>query len=322
VIRVAVALGLIGLGGAVALFVFEGVGPVFAICASGGFGIVLAALFHLAPMALNGRAWQLLLPPRNRNGFVTFLSAVWIREAVNGLLPVARIGGEVAAAQFLTGRGLRPSRAIASLLVDMTASLGSQTIFTLVGVALLLAGNRGQSLIRLLILVSVIALVLGGAFWFAQRRGMFRLLARLVRSMFGDRFATLQREAAPLDRAVRALYRRRSGFAACFLWQILGWFGGAGEIGLALYFLGQQGSLGEAVIIEAVIQALSSVAFIVPGAIGVQEGGFVAIGSLVGLPPDVALALALFRRARDVIVFAPALAAWQFNFGRWLWARI
>jgi len=322
VIRVAATLGLIGLVGAVALFIFEGVGPVFAIWASGGVGIVLAALFHFAPMALNGRAWQLLLPSRNRMGFVTFLWAVWIREAVNGLLPVARIGGEVAATQFLTGRGLRPSRAIASLLVDMTASLGSQTVFTLAGVALLLAESRSQSIIRLVVATSVVASFLAGAFWFVQGRGLFGLLARILRSVFGDRFATLQREAAPLDRAVRALYRRKSGLAACFLWQILGWFGGAGEIGLALYFLGQRPNFGEAVTIEAVIQALSSIAFVVPGAIGVQEGGFVAIGSLVGLPPDVALALALFRRARDVIVFAPALAAWQFSFGRWLWARI
>ena len=46
-----------------------------------------------------------------------------------------------------------------------------------------------------------------------------------------------------------------------------------------------------------------------PGALGVQEGGFLVVGGLVGLPPELALALALVRRARDVIIFVPALIA-------------
>jgi hypothetical protein len=37
---------------------------------------------------------------------------------------------------------------------------------------------------------------------------------------------------------------------------------------------------------------------------------------LVGLPPELALALALVRRARDVIVFVPALIVWQIGAGR------
>jgi glycosyltransferase 2 family protein len=69
-------------------------------------------------------------------------------------------------------------------------------------------------------------------------------------------------------------------------------------------------------IIEAVIQALSSGAFVVPGALGVQEGGFLAIGTLLGLSPELALALALMRRARDVLIFLPALLIWQVAAGR------
>ena len=61
---------------------------------------------------------------------------------------------------------------------------------------------------------------------------------------------------------------------------------------------------------------MSSSAFIVPAAIGVQEGGFVLIGGLLGLAPETALALALMRRARDIIVFTPALLVWQFGWGK------
>ena len=43
------------------------------------------------------------------------------------------------------------------------------------------------------------------------------------------------------------------------------------------------------------IQALSSAAFLVPGALGLQEAGFLGLGLLLGLPAEVAAALAIAR---------------------------
>jgi uncharacterized membrane protein YbhN (UPF0104 family) len=120
---------------------------------------------------------------------------------------------------------------------------------------------------------------------------------------------------------VRRFYRRRAAVAACGFWQLAGWTAGAGEVWLALHFLGWPAGIAEALVIESLIQALSSGAFVVPGALGVQEGGFLVIGGLLGVPPETALALALMRRARDVLVFAPALAAWQLTIGRRLLLR-
>jgi len=59
------------------------------------------------------------------------------------------------------------------------------------------------------------------------------------------------------------------------------------------------------------IQAVSSAAFIVPGALGVQEGAFVVIGAMLGIDATTALALATARRLRDVVIFFPGLIAWQ-----------
>jgi hypothetical protein len=66
---------------------------------------------------------------------------------------------------------------------------------------------------------------------------------------------------------------------------------------------------------------VSSGAFLVPGALGVQEGSFLILGKVLGLPDEVSLALALVRRARDVLVFGPALALWQLGEGRRLVLR-
>lgn len=321
-IRVAIILGLAGLAGATALFVVTGIQPVLDAFIAAGPGVVWAALFHFLPMTVNGRAWQVLLPERSRRELGFFVWVVWLRQAINNLMPVARIGGEVAAIQILMRGGMRGPRAVASLLLEMTLSIGSQFLFTMVGLGiLLLRGAADESLVRVLAFGLGAAAILGAGFLIAQRRGIFRLLERLARRLFGERVASFAGGAAALDRAVRALYRRRSGLAKCFFWQLLGWFGGAAEIAIVLHFLGQSAVLADAVIIEAVIEAVGSAAFVVPGALGVQEGGFLAVGGLLGLSPDIALALALARRARDVLVLLPALLAWQISFGRWILAR-
>jgi len=314
-IRAATLFGLAGLALATALFLWQGIGPVVAAFAAAGIGILAASLAHFASMALNARAWQILLPGHRRGSLAFYLWSVWLREAVNGLLPVARIGGEVVSARVLMRHGLSAPKAVASLGVDMTVSLISQFAFTVLGLGLL-AVDGGGDVARNVGLGLLAAIPLLAAVLLVQRIGVFTVLARLFRALFGDRFDALVGGAAPLDRAVRRLYRRRRAVIACFLWQLAGWIAGAGEIWLALLFLGHPVSALDAVAVEAVIQALSSGAFIVPGSIGIQEGGFVAIGALIGLSPELALALALMRRARDVIIFVPALVAWQLGAGR------
>lgn len=315
-IRVATLVGLAGLALATALFIWQGVGSVLGAFAAAGLGILWASLFHMLPMALNARAWQILLPRRTGASLLFFLGAVWLREAVNGLLPVARIGGEVVSAQLLIRHGMRAATAVASLVVDMTVSLLSQFAFTLIGLALLFLRGAEGGLVRDIAFGLVAAVPLVGVLLAFQRAGAFTLLARLFRALLGDRFDALVGGAAPLDRTVRRLYRRRIAVLFCFLWQIAGWVAGAGEIWLALYFLGSRVSLTEAVAVEAVIQALSSSAFVVPGALGIQEGGFLVVGGLLGITPELSLALALARRARDVIIFVPALILWQIGAGR------
>jgi putative membrane protein len=324
VIRAATLLGLAGLALATALFVWQGVGPVLSAFAAGGIGIVWASLFHFVSMAVNARAWQVLLPasPRGKRGSLAFyLWAVWLREAVNGLLPVARVGGEVVSARLLMRNGLSPPKAVASLVVDMTVSLVSQFAFSVLGVALLAALGAGGGVVGDVALGLLVAVPLMAAVAVVQRVGLFTVLARLFRALFGDRFDALVGGAAPLDRAVRRLYRRRRALLLCFAWQLIGWIAGAGEVWLALRFLGHPVGLVRSLIVEAVIQALSSGAFIVPGAIGVQEGGFLFTGGLIGLSPELALALALARRARDIIVFVPALLFWQIAAGRRAFGR-
>ena len=72
--------------------------------------------------------------------------------------------------------------------------------------------------------------------------------------------------------------------------------------------------------IEALVFAVRSIAFVVPGALGVQEGAYLLIAPLFGLDPQAAIALSLLKRARDVTIGLPALVAWQAGEGRKLLA--
>ncbi|HLJ62977.1 MAG TPA: lysylphosphatidylglycerol synthase domain-containing protein [Stellaceae bacterium] len=319
-------LGLLGVSAATGIFIWQGVGNVAGAFTAAGIGIVWAAAFHLVPMLINARAWQVVLPKGIRPPLSFFFWTVCVREAVNNLLPVARIGGEVVSARLLMRHGLRGSNAAASLVLDMTLGLVSQFVFTLIGVALLLrhvsAGEQGLEIALGLAIVLIIIVML----MVIQHMGSFAFLARLFRPVLAERFVghlggVLLGGAATLDRTLHRLYRRSFALAACAAWQLLGWVAGAGEIWIALRALGVSATLLDAVTIEALIQALSSAAFVIPGALGVQEGGFLVIGEMLGLAPEICLALALARRARDILVFAPALILWQLTLGRRLLAR-
>lgn len=321
VIRMGLLLGLLGLAAASALVIYHGAGPVIATFASAGWGLLWVALYHIVPMTANARAWQVLLPGWTRPSFGFFTWMVWVREAVNSMLPVARIGGEVAGAWLLTTRGVRKRPAAATLVVDMTMSLVSQLAFTLIGVGFLLSRGGGRSLADHVGVGLLIALPVLAAFGLVQRIGIFGFFARLFHLAFGDRFDRMVGGAKALDRAVHVIYRRPGRIAACGIWQFIGWLVSSGETWIALVALGHPVSIADAVMVTALIEAASSSAFLVPGALGVQEGGFLVLGQVLGLPSEVSLALALVRRARDILVYGPALAIWQLGEGHRLILR-
>ncbi len=310
--HLAALLAVAGIALAAWLFAREGVGGIVGLVVAAGPGLVLVALVHLMPMIANARAWGLLLPRPLRPGMGLLLAATWIRESINGLLPVARIGGEIAAFRLLrqfaaAGR----NEVAASLVADMALSVVSQAGFAALGLALLLATGYRSPAAAQLAAGAIGLLALGVAFALAQRGGALGAATGALDRLFAGRLGLVHSHSLRFDEALRAVYSRRGEVAACVAWQLAGWMLGALEIALALYYLGQPRSLLDAVAIEALIQALSSAAFLVPGALGVQEGGFVVICGALGIDAATALALATARRLRDAIVFFPGLLAWH-----------
>lgn len=88
---------------------------------------------------------------------------------------------------------------------------------------------------------------------------------------------------------------------------MLGWLCGSAEIWLAFWLRSHSIGVAEAVVLESLGQAVQSVGFVLPGGLGAQESGIVAAGVMVGINPDLALAVALIKRARELAYGIPGL---------------
>jgi hypothetical protein len=66
-----------------------------------------------------------------------------------------------------------------------------------------------------------------------------------------------------------------------------------------------------AVMLESMTQAMRHLAFVVPAGLGVQEGMFVLFGHVLGISSELALAVSMAKRLREVLCGVPALLSWQ-----------
>ena len=239
------------------------------------------------------------------------LLARWAGESVNSLLPGGQIGGPVVMARNLAQRGMSMRDAAAAITVSTTLQTLGQIVFALFGIAMFGAYAVHDSLsdLRAPVLAATAVLSLFVvAFYQAQQRGMFGRVLQITSKAFGRRdWSALKTRADAVDTAVRALYRDRRKAAASFALSLIGWLVGTGEVWLALHFLGHPVDWLDALLLESVGQAIRGAAFAIPGALGAQEGGYLLLAPLVGLPPDAALALSLAKRARELALGLPGI---------------
>jgi uncharacterized membrane protein YbhN (UPF0104 family) len=57
-------------------------------------------------------------------------------------------------------------------------------------------------------------------------------------------------------------------------------------------------------------------AFVVPAGVGVQEAGLVLFGQAFGIDSELALAVSMAKRIREVLCGLPSLISWQWSEGR------
>ena len=300
----------IGLVIFIAVLASQGLSTVLATLALAGWGLVLVALFHVVPLVLDAAAIRVLFVSAAATPMREAILARWVGESANSLMPGGQIGGPVLMARHLSLRGLPMPEAVATITVSTTLQTFAQIGFALYGVSLLgaHATHVSESTLRnsSLIASALLALQIVG-FYLLQRRGFFSKLLRAAARFVGKRdWSHWMSHAQAIDAAVEVTYRRSAAVAASFGLSLIGWLVGTVEVYWILQLLGSPVSWSDALMLESVGQAIRGAAFAIPGALGVQEGGYLLLGALVGLH-ETGLALSLAKRARELLLGLPGL---------------
>ncbi len=314
---------LFGLAGAAlftGLLVRQGISQVWDAFATAEWAILGVVVYHLIPIFLDTIGWGVLFPKSDRPRLLQLFWMRWIGESVSTLVPSAAVGGDIVRARLAAIRGAPLPLAAGTVLVDITLGIFIQAGLTLLGLFLLVERTGKTSFVGPTLIGVVVALFAFAGFYFVQRLGIFRFVARVISRLAGSSdWQSLVQGGDTLDRTVRSLYARRSGVVGCSFWTMASLIVGSGEIWLALWALDLPASFVDALILQSTVLTIRSAAFAVPAGLGVQEGGYVVVGNLLGIPGDGAFALSLVARAREIGLGIPGLITWQFIEARRLW---
>jgi putative membrane protein len=310
--RAATLLFSIGVLVFVALLASQGLPAIVTTLSLAGWGLLLVAFFHVLPLLLDALAIRVLFRRSDRAAtFRDALTTRWAGESANSLMPAGQIGGPVLMVRHLAARGMPMHHAAAAITVSTTLQTFAQIVFALFGVLLLgaQASHISENALRssALIASAVLAVQVGG-FYLMQRRGLFSKLTRVATRLARKHdWSKLESHAESIDHAVQSVYGRGAPVAMSFVLSLIGWLVGTGEVWLILQFFGHPTGWTDSLLLESLGQAIRGAAFAIPGALGIQEGGYLLLAPLAGLPPDIALALSLAKRAREVILGLPGL---------------
>jgi putative membrane protein len=317
---IAIALGG---GGAIALVGWFGAQAIGAEVLRAGWAVPITSALLLGQLWLSGVAWRMAVgslreaPPAGVWFFIR-----WIREAVNSLLPVAQLGGNIVGIRLLVHRGVPGALAGAGTTLDLTIEAGTQLLFTVAGILVMTRLDPGEAWMPWMQGGLATGALGVAAFIVAQRAGLMRLIeagAGLIQLVFP---ALSVEGVRGLHSELMRRQRDRAAMARATALHLLSWTLGTFETWLALHAMGVAVGWEQAFVIESLGQAARSAGFVIPGALGVQEAGFILVCGRFGIAPDTAIALSMVKRARELAVGLPGLAAWQWAEGRRLLGRV
>jgi putative membrane protein len=322
--KIQITVWLLGLAGAALftiLLIRQGAPQVGIAFASAGWAIAAVVIYHLTvPVFLDALAWWVLFPKSDRLSLWQLFWMRWIGESVSTLVPSAAVGGDIVRARLAAINGAPLPVAAGTVLVDLTLGVFTQAAFTLLGVVLLVGVTGQKNFVRPTLIGTLIGVAGVAGFYFVQRLGMFRFLAKIIARLANSpEWQSLVQGGETLDQTIRALYARRKAVIACCAWTIVSLVGGSGEIWIALHALDLRATFINALILQSMVLTIRSAAFAIPGGLGVQEGGYLFVGNLLGIPGDAAFALSLIARVRELALGIPGLISWQLIEARRLW---
>jgi uncharacterized membrane protein YbhN (UPF0104 family) len=206
-------------------------------------------------------------------------------QAVNLVLPLASVGGEVLRATILSRRNGQVAGTTSAVVLDKIADAAAGVAFAIIGITI--GFGHGIDVLAIVVLASMLVLFVGGLPFLLRGHG----------GRLGRVIARHRNELSPIIDSPGLVSR---SFYRALGWHMLERILMAGEIYLAMRAVGINVGVVDAVFVAAMMTAYSLVFFFIPGQVGAIEAGIVSAFTSLGLPPTTGLTVALVRRARQL----------------------
>ena len=228
-----------------------------------------------------------------------------VGEAVNTLLPFGSLGGEPVKAVLLKRRdGISYREASGALLLIQAVNTSAEVPFVVIGLVVALRRHILSPTLETAMIVGVAVLV-NFIFWLfvaLHRRWLVWLQQRLRAGRWGARLRHGLDVLGDIETHLYTFVRHRPlKFAAALAFAFVNWMFGAFELFLILRFLGAPVSVGDAWLMETAVVMVRNVTFFIPGHLGTQDGIITLMGGLLTGAPGIGLAVAVIRRARELL---------------------
>jgi putative membrane protein len=310
--------GLLGLTLLIALVLRADLPAMLQTVASAGWQLLWLIPYRSFYFLLYALGWFYLLRPYDTAGRAGIGYLFWVtsvREAIDRLLPVASVGGGVAGVRLLRWRGLAGVPVSATVIIEIVLTLIVSYAFTALGLLLLMDLRATGEQYHRLLLAFLISLPAPAATVLLLRYGsVFKRLQKFLSPLVGEN--AMSEGAVTLDHELRACLDRWRSLLIAGILQFVALTAGSFEIWFALRLFGHPVGVGTALILESMTQAMRHLAFVVPAALGVQEATLVLFGHSLGISSELALAVSMTKRAREVLCGLPSLISWQWMEGR------
>jgi len=218
----------------VILILWQGIGDIFDLLVTSGWKLLTLPIVWFPCLIAAAISWRMLFPKQHTPEFAAVFKALWIGRAINTLLPVATIGGEIAKARLITLWGTSGVDASASVLVDKTVQAMAVAVWAFTGTLLLiyLALNNELAIAAMLGVIALAGGLLG--FILVQHAGMVGFMAMAVgKFVSSDGWEEITNNAKEVDAIVRVIYKDYRSVTISTLWRTFGLVLQTSEVWLA-----------------------------------------------------------------------------------------
>jgi hypothetical protein len=245
-------------------------------------GLTILVIVHVPVIVGLGFAWWFFGRSDRKDSAWPFAGARLVRDSVAQALPFSQVGGFVAGMRALTLTDLNPIRCGLSMFLDLIGEFVGLVPYVGLGLLVLFVLLPGAALLRPLSLgaAGVVLLIVAVVFQW-QRVGSW--IDFSVRTVVGTWSRTAPSDLGDFRTAARRILSSRGALLANLALHAGAWAFGAIETWAAFALMHTHVTLAQAVVLDSIASALRIVAFMVPGAVGVQEGCYVLVCALFGV---------------------------------------